>query len=129
MPLTTHHGPPLATHMSWNSLKEAFLSGLFSVVMVLVLLNALSGTTADPDLWGYMAFGRFFWETKHFPYQDTFAYVPTLKIWVYHEWLTGEFSTPYTRPASPDWRQVYQDEGAALFQPRTEGSTLSFRNP
>lgn len=41
------------------------------------------------DLWGYLAFGRLYWTGRSFPYQDVFAYVPTIKPWVYHEWLTG----------------------------------------
>ena len=73
--------------------------------MVLVVLNALSGNVADPDLWGYMAFGRLFWETGRFPYQDIFAYVPTLKMWVYHEWLTGVIFYP-----------IYQTLGATGLQ-------------
>jgi hypothetical protein len=44
---------------------------------------------ADYDLWGYMAFGRLFWEKGLFPYQDVFSYLPTKDPWVYHEWLTG----------------------------------------
>ena len=77
-------------HTTWSSLKqEIILQGLCSLLMLLVILSALSGTVADPDLWGYMAFGRLFWETGRFPYHDTLAYVPTLNVWVYHEWLTG----------------------------------------
>jgi hypothetical protein len=90
----------------WDSLnKEGLLRRLFSLVMVLVLINALSKTAADPDLWGYMAFGRYFWETGRFPYEDIFAYVPTLKVWVYHEWLTGVIFYP-----------IYQALGAAGLQ-------------
>jgi hypothetical protein len=75
--------------------KGAKLKVLFSLLMALLVLKALAGyTTADPDLWGYMAFGRLFWETGLFPYQDIFAYVPTLKVWVYHEWLTGVLFYP-----------------------------------
>jgi len=44
---------------------------------------------ADYDLWGYLSFGRVFWEEGFFPYQDVFAYTPTKPLWVYHEWLTG----------------------------------------
>ena len=36
--------------------------------MVLVILKALSVTVADPDLWGYMSFGRLFWETGRSPH-------------------------------------------------------------
>jgi hypothetical protein len=55
---------------------------------------ALSDSVADPDLWGYLSFGRLFWHSNKFPYQDIFAYVPTLNQWVYHEWLTGVLYHP-----------------------------------
>ena len=45
-----------------------------------MILYSLFGTAADLDLWGYMAFGRLFWETGGFPHHDTSAYVPTLKV-------------------------------------------------
>jgi hypothetical protein len=74
--------------------EESILRGLFACLITLVCLNALATTVADPDLWGYLAFGRLFWETGRFPYEDIFAYVPTLKLWVYHEWLTGVLFYP-----------------------------------
>jgi len=43
---------------------------------------------ADPDLWGYLNFGRVFWQNG-FPWSDTFSYLPTKPEWIYHEWLTG----------------------------------------
>ena len=90
-------------------LKEIkLLHGLFGVLIILVCLNALAGTVADPDLWGYLAFGRVFWETGRFPYHDLFAYVPTLDVWVYHEWLTGVLFYP-----------VYRALGAAGLQSQT----------
>ncbi|MEJ2069346.1 MAG: hypothetical protein P8X58_02905 [Syntrophobacterales bacterium] len=52
-------------------------------------LFCLATTYPPLDLWGYLAFGRLYWTGRSFPYQDVFAYVPTLKPWVYHEWLTG----------------------------------------
>jgi len=64
----------------------------FSVISFLML--ALSKGVADPDLWGYLSFGRLFWHSNKFPYQDVFAYVPTLNPWVYHEWLTGVLFYP-----------------------------------
>ncbi len=86
--------------------KEAVLKILFGFLMVLVVLNALGGTAADPDLWGYMAFGRLFWESGQFPYQDVFAYVPTLKVWVYHEWLTGVLFYPIYRALGATGLQI-----------------------
>ena len=81
MPAPTKTASFTEVHIALNSLKnEAVLQGLFSLLMLLVILNALSGTVADPDLWGYMAFGRLFWETGGFPHHDTSTYVPTLKV-------------------------------------------------
>ncbi len=78
-----------------NTGRNALIRSLVSILMVLLVLKTLSGIkTADPDLWGYLAFGRLFWETGVFPYQDIFAYVPTLDVWVYHEWLTGVLFYP-----------------------------------
>ena len=74
--------------------KDFWLKTLFTLLIFFAVLNALAGTVADPDLWGYMAFGRLFWEHQQFPYQDVFAYVPTLDPWVYHEWLTGVIFYP-----------------------------------
>lgn len=85
--------------------EDSVLRGLFGCLLTLVCLNALATTVADPDLWGYLAFGRLFWETGRFPYQDIFAYVPTLNLWVYHEWLTGVLFYP-----------LYQALGAAGLQ-------------
>jgi hypothetical protein len=49
---------------------------------------------ADPDLWGYMSFGRLFWGRTDFPYHDIFSYTPTKTLWIYHEWLTGVIFYP-----------------------------------
>ncbi len=68
-----------------------FGSGL---LLSLFIVDRLATTNADPDLWGYLAFGRLFWNSSHFPYHDVFSFLPTLKVWVYHEWLTGVFFYP-----------------------------------
>ena len=65
------------------------LEAAAGLVVLAFFLNAMTKTEADPDLWGYLAFGRLFWQTGVFPYRDVFSYVPTLPLWVYHEWLTG----------------------------------------
>jgi len=67
---------------------------LFAVGMALYLSGIFVNVVADPDLWGYLAFGRLFWETGHFPYHDVFSYIPTNTLWVYHEWLTGVLLYP-----------------------------------
>lgn len=81
-------------------IRFSFISVLFSY-----LFNSFTTTVADPDLWGYMSFGKLFWKTRHFPYQDIFSYVPTLKPWVYHEWLTGVIFYP-----------IYENFGSAGLQ-------------
>ena len=86
--------------------EHKFSAALLGATLLLALaLKALTKTEADPDLWGYLAFGRLFWETGNFPYHDIFSYVPTLPRWVYHEWLTGVLFYP-----------LYQTLGAAGLQ-------------
>jgi len=63
-----------------------FGSGL---LLSLFIVERLATVNADADLWGYLAFGRLFWHSSHFPYRDVFSFLPTLNLWVYHEWLTG----------------------------------------
>lgn len=53
-----------------------------------MLLDKTALTNADPDLWGYLAFGRRYW-TQGFPYKDVFAFTPVKDVWIYHEWLLG----------------------------------------
>lgn len=74
--------------------KKFWISTVTGGVLLICILNGLSRNTADPDLWGYLAFGRIFWENGWFPYDDVFSYVPTLKPMVYHEWLTGVIYYP-----------------------------------
>jgi hypothetical protein len=77
---------------------EYWLKLSAGALLLLYMLAVLAKeNVADPDLWGYMAFGRLFWEGGRFPYQDVFAYVPTLDPWVYHEWLTGVLFYPLYR--------------------------------
>ncbi|SHJ67277.1 hypothetical protein SAMN02745216_02058 [Desulfatibacillum alkenivorans DSM 16219] len=62
-----------------------------SAIPWLAFLGAITQNTADPDLFGYLAFGRLFFESHGFPYEDVFSYYPVKSPWVYHEWLTGVF--------------------------------------
>jgi hypothetical protein len=82
--------------MELDNLKRRLLNLKVAtfLLMVIAALFYLGHTKADPDLWGYLAFGRLFWTQGRFPYFDVFAYVPTLKPWVYHEWLTGVLFYP-----------------------------------
>jgi hypothetical protein len=61
----------------------------FGVGFYLFFVTLFSRSLADNDLWGYLSFGRVFWEDSYFPFRDIFSYMPTKPLWVYHEWLTG----------------------------------------
>ena len=75
--------------------RRARLTGLLAgSALALFLAGKLVLPAGDFDLWGYMAFGRLFWEDPGFPYRDVFAYTPTKVQWVYHEWLTGVLYYP-----------------------------------
>jgi hypothetical protein len=74
---------------------------VLSVLTTYILAMLASIRAADPDLWGYLAFGRLFWQSQGFPYRDVFSYIPNLP-WVYHEWLTGTLFYPlYQTLGSP----------------------------
>lgn len=87
-----HPGP---SHHSPAWLHWAFISGV-----VLLLVQRIAHSNPDPDLFGYLSFGREFWTTG-FPFVDSFAYSEKLPQWIYHEWLTGVFLFPLwdTNPA------------------------------
>ncbi len=91
---------PLDSRSLQTGVKAAMVA-----VFLAFTLRCLAGNVADPDLWGYLAFGRLFWSSAAFPYQDVFSFVPTLTVWVYHEWLTGVLFYP-----------LYQTAGAAGLQ-------------
>jgi len=76
------------------------------LLVITFIFSRLKTNTADPDLWGYLAFGRLFWGQGQFPYLDVFAYVPTLKPWIYHEWLTGVIFYPLYRTLGAPGLQV-----------------------
>jgi hypothetical protein len=98
-----HHDNPTAPERGqdgWLNFRTASF-----LLLVLFTLYCLNSTLADPDLWGYLAFGRQFWSQGAFPYVDVYAYVPTLKPWIYHEWLTGVVFYP-----------IYQTLGAPGLQ-------------
>jgi hypothetical protein len=97
--------------MELDSLKHRLLNlkAAIFLLMVIATLYYLSHTRADPDLWGYLAFGRLFWTQGRFPYLDVFAYVPTLKPWVYHEWLTGVLFYPIYRTLGDPGLQILKN--------------------
>ncbi len=75
--------------------KHPIQQALVILSLSMIVLSLLRGSTiAEPDLWGYMTFGRLFWDSGTFPYQDMFTYLPTHDRWIYHEWLTGVILYP-----------------------------------
>ena len=77
------------------------------------VLYRMATTVADPDLWGYLSFGRLFWQSPQFPYHDVFSFVPTLPTWVYHEWLTGAVFYPIFISDSPDGSRGFTERADA----------------
>lgn len=70
-------------------MKEKITTRAIQAMALALVLVGLTDTFAEPDLWGYLCFGRLFWQNPGFPYHDVFSYVPTNSTWVFHEWLTG----------------------------------------
>ncbi|MCL6622422.1 MAG: hypothetical protein K6T55_10005, partial [Syntrophobacterales bacterium] len=98
------HPSPAAAPGATGSLRPAalWLKAALAAAFLAYVLNCLAGTTADPDLWGFLAFGRLFWHSPSFPYEDVFSFTPTLKPWIYHEWLSGVIFYPlYTAFGAP----------------------------
>lgn len=108
MPQPQESQVPARHHRIWEKLRDKTFRWHVGIGILLLaaVLNNLGLTVADLDLWGYMAFGRQFWEGKQFPYRDVFAYVPTLDPWVYHEWLTGVIFYPIYQTAGPAGLQL-----------------------
>lgn len=71
------------------------------VFAVAVYIAGFVSSIADPDLWGFLAFGHLFWTEPGFPYQDVFSYMPVKDVWVYHEWLTGVVFFPLYASLGP----------------------------
>jgi len=118
--------------MAQLSLKDRTLNLKTTAVacLIIFIVYRLSTTKADPDLWGYLAFGRLFWGPGGFPYQDVFAYVPTLSPWVYHEWLTGVVFYPLYLTLGAAGLQVFKyamglaTEGVIYLTARRRGAEL-----
>ena len=86
--------------MNNRSLKYInYIISCFGFYVLFILL--FSRSLADYDMWGYLSFGRTFWEYGYFPYQDIFSYTPTKPLWVYHEWLTGIILYPLLKYLGP----------------------------
>jgi hypothetical protein len=75
-------------------LKINWRSFVIGMGIMALILGRLTESLADPDLWGYLSFGRFFWNHHTIPGTDIFSYTPTKPLWVYHEWLTGVIFYP-----------------------------------
>lgn len=80
----------------------------FSACLYFYFILLYSKHIADYDLWGYLAFGRIFWEDGYFPYQDIFSYTPTKSVWIYHEWLTGVFFYLIYKHSGPAGLQLFR---------------------
>ena len=97
--------------------RQIWTHGIVLFGIIFLILGRLTASIADPDLWGYLSFGRLFWNSNGFPYHDIYAYTPTKDIWVYHEWLTGVIFYPlyvWLGPASLQVMKYILGLGTAL---------------
>ncbi len=99
-------GSEQAATASPKSKWDFFVTSAIAAAGISFVLYRMATTVADPDLWGYLAFGRLFWQSSQFPYHDIFSFVPTLPTWVYHEWLTGVVFFPIYNVTGPAGLQV-----------------------
>jgi hypothetical protein len=60
------------------------LLGLFAFAGILAFHNITEG-----DLWAQLAIGESVWEHGHLLRRDVFAFTPTLREWIAHEWGAG----------------------------------------
>jgi len=91
--------PPTAPmlHAPHNSLRPATAGGMVRIAAILpavsmaavLVVFALMGTVADPDMWHEMSLAREIVRLGHVPDADVFAYTPTVRPVVHHEWGTG----------------------------------------
>lgn len=58
-------------------------------VVAVVLHYSLLRTVADPDMWHEMSLAREIVRLGHVPDEDVFAYTPTVRPLVHHEWGAG----------------------------------------
>ena len=91
-----------------EKLRKHISALLASLALYLLFVQLYSNSLADYDLWGYLSFGRAFWETKDFPFRDLFSYTPTKPLWVYHEWLTGVLFYPIYRHTGEAGLQLFR---------------------
>src|SRR5262249_29611184 len=73
---------PVASHASGARAALLALAGL-------LLLIAGAATYVDPDVWHLMALARAAIALGHMPVEDLFAYPPTVRPVVQHEWGSG----------------------------------------
>ena len=78
-----------SSYFSKNKLFQCINAVILGLIFYFLFVAVFNKGLADYDLWGYLSFGRAFWEEGFFPYRDVFAYTPTKSLWIYHEWLTG----------------------------------------
>jgi hypothetical protein len=71
---------------AWS--KCAVLYGGLCLVLFACMAKA-TGNIADLDLWHELALAREAFQLGHIPLHDSFAYTPTLRLVVHHEWGAG----------------------------------------
>jgi len=73
-----------------STTRRRVYAGLIALGLLCVLSAILASVRfADHDMFHEMALARAYFETGQFPFDDVFAYTPTVSPCVHHEWATG----------------------------------------
>ena len=70
-----------------RSLKTS-LHFLLKAIVYSSAFYFFSFTTADPDLWGHVKFGKDLWTSNAFHLFDIYSYTAYGREWINHEWLS-----------------------------------------
>jgi len=77
--------------------KSVYLTAVFVVALLAMLVVRASSSVVDPDLWHQLALARQTSQMGHVPHQDHFSYFPTLFPSVHHEWGAGVIAQTITQ--------------------------------
>ncbi len=67
-------------------IRSAHVLNILRLLLAAFLFTLLTRTSADPDLWGHLRFGRDIVRLKGVPSHDTYSFTSDIP-WINHEWL------------------------------------------
>ena len=74
--------------MKSNKFSLSLWNATILILVFTGILIATSRTTADPDLWGHIRFGKDIWQTKTLPTHNLYSFTAPGHPWINHEWLS-----------------------------------------